>query len=285
MINKKICIIGMGWLGMSYYNNFKKRGYNVIGYSEEPEYIGNKERVKLCDIVFIAVPTPTKECKFDGSIVKEVIALTFPGTIIVIKSTIIPEFARELLDVYPDRFILTSPEFLTEATAQYDTDFPDRNIIGIPNLKDRGMILRARKIMNILPEAKNGMVCTYEEAALIKYIGNCFFYIKNMFFNMMFDLSNEYESDWGTIRSAVALDPRIGEIHTNVIHKGGRGAGGNCLIKDFATLRQLYIKHVGMKDLSGCSILEMNEVKNKILLKKSKKNLDLLNGVYGKTKR
>jgi hypothetical protein len=47
--------------------------------------------------------------------------------------------------------------------------------------------------------------------------------------------------------------------------------------------RKLYFKHVGTDDIDGCNILINNEAKNKKLLKKSKKDLDILGEVYGKS--
>jgi UDP-glucose 6-dehydrogenase len=201
----------------------------------------------------------------------------------VIKSTIVPEFARELLEAYPDRFILISPEFLTETTARFDTDNPDRNIIGVPDIEDEAWMSKAEEIMKMLPKSKNNIFCTYEEASLIKYAGNCFFYVKNMFFNMLYELATAYKLDWELIRDAVASDPRIGDVHTHILHKKGRGAGGHCLPKDFVVFRKLYFKHVGTDDIDGCNILINNEAKNKKLLKKSKKDLDILGEVYGKS--
>ncbi|MCK5026836.1 MAG: hypothetical protein KAS07_00305, partial [Candidatus Pacebacteria bacterium] len=60
----------------------------------------------------------------------------------------------------------------------------------------------------------------------------------------------------------------------------GRGAGGHCFIKDFAVFKSLYSDDVG--DSLGNEMLSALENKNIELLKNSQKDLDLLEGVYGK---
>ena len=274
--------IGQGYIGKNLADNFESRRIPVIRYSEEKEYVGNKDLIKDCDIVFVAVPTPTIDSKFDGSILEEVIALTKPGAMVVIKSTIVPDFARELAAIYPDRFIMVNPEFLNEVTARYDTDNPVRNIIGVPDVDDADWKIRARTVMDLLPKANIGMVCTYEEASLIKYAGNCFLYTKIIFFNLLHDLAKDYKADWNTVVNAVTADPRIGPAYTEIKHKSGRGAGGHCLVKDFVAFRKLYFMRVGSDDVDGCSLLINNEMKNKKLLKNSNKDLDILREVYGK---
>ena len=282
MTEKKIGFIGQGWIGRNYADNFESRGFEVVRYSKDKEYVGNKDNLNSCRIIFVAVPTPTIDAKFDGSILKDAISVTKPGDTVIIKSTLIPEFTRELLNIYPDRFILISPEFLSESTARYDTDNPSRNIIGVPDINNAEWMEKAKEVMEILPKANVHMFCTYEEASLIKYAGNCFLYVKNMFFNMLYDLVNAYECNWEEVRQGVINDPRIGDAYTNIFHKEGRGAGGHCLPKDFVAFRKMYFKHVGTDDIDGCNILIQNENKNKKLLKKSKKDINILNEVYGK---
>ena len=81
----------------------------------------------------------------------------------------------------------------------------------------------------------------------------------------------------------LAADKRVGRTHLNVEHQGGRGAGGHCFIKDFATLREMYsnIKKENYS-MSGYELIRTAEEYNQLLLKKSGKDLDLLRGVYNK---
>jgi hypothetical protein len=76
----------------------------------------------------------------------------------------------------------------------------------------------------------------------------------------------------------MAHDLWIGDQHIEPMHKGGRGAGGNCLIKDFAAFSQMYSKF--LNDDLGKKILDSLQNKNIELLLRSGKDLDILEAVY-----
>ena len=136
--------------------------------------------------------------------------------------------------------------------------------------------------MKVLPYAPYGLICSAKEAAFIKYGGNCWFYFKVLFINMLYDLVKASGDDisWEKIRDAMAADHRIGRTHLDPIHKSGRGAGGHCFIKDFDAFRKLYAEKVS--DGPGLAILDDLVIKNIEYLTDSNKDLDLLEDVYGK---
>ena len=278
MKKQKIGFIGQGWIGKNYADNFKNRGYQVVRYAKEPKYVKNKNKIKDCDIVFVAVPTPTCENKFDVSILEQALSVVGESKIAIIKSTVIPGTTKKLQKKYPKKIILHSPEFLTEATARYDADHPKRNIIGYVNEKGR---IAANKVMKVLPEAPYKSILPVKTAELVKYAGNCWFYLKVIYINLIYDLAEKMDVYYETVKEAISYDPRIGFTHLDPIHKSGRGAGGNCFIKDFAAFAQMY-KKLNPKDKKGNNFLKKAQEKNIELLLQSKKDLELLKGVYGK---
>ena len=277
-MSKKIGFIDQGWIGKSYADDFERRGFEVIRYALEEPYIKNGQGIGECDIVFIAVPTPTTPRGFNDGILQQVIGMVGSGKIAVIKSTVLPGTTAKLQAANPGIFVLHSPEFLTEATAAHDSANPQRNIIGIPidNIEYRR---KAQEVMEILPYAPYILVCSSMEAELIKYGGNNWFYFKVVFINLLYDLATRLGVRWEVIRDAMAADWRIGRTHLDPIHKSGRGAGGHCFIKDFAAFHQLYETLVG--DPLGLEVLASLKNKNIGLLLSSQKDLDLLAGVYG----
>ncbi len=276
--NKKIGFIGQGWIGKNYANNFKKRGYNVVRYSIEEPHVKNGDKIKECDIVFIAVPTPTTPRGFDDSIIRKVIKLVGKGKTAIIKSTILPGTTESIQKENPQIYVMHSPEFLTELTAAYDAANPNRNIIGIPKMTDLYK-RKAKEAMKVFPYAPYQLICPAKEAELIKYGGNCWFYFKIIYINMLYDLTQKIGCRWETVRDAMAADSRIGRTHLDPIHKNGRGAGGSCFIKDFAAFSDMYKNFIG--DKTGVKILENLKNKNTELLIDSNKDLDLLAEVYG----
>ncbi|MCK9351730.1 MAG: NAD(P)-binding domain-containing protein [Candidatus Paceibacterota bacterium] len=274
-----IGFIGQGWIGKNYADNFEERGYKVVRYAKEEPYTKNKDKIAKCDIVFIAVPTPSTPKGFDDSILRKVLPLVGKGKIVVLKSTLLPGTTAKLQKKFPDIILMHSPEFLREVSAKFDTANPDRNIVGIP-VDNKKYRTAAEKALSVMPKAPFEKVCTAEEAELVKYGGNCWLYVKVVFVNMLHDLSQQIPNvKYETVRDAMKADPRIGDSHLDPVHKSGRGAGGHCFIKDFAAFANLYEKL--LDDPRGTEALRSFEKKNNHLLKTSGKDLDLLRGVYG----
>lgn len=276
--NSLIGFIGQGWIGSNYADDFEKRGYEVVRYALEEPYTANKERIAECDIVFVAVPTPTTETGFDDSIVRGVMSLIGKGKIAVIKSTLAVGVTRAIQEENPDIFVFHSPEFLVELTAAYDAAHPNRNIIGIPE-DTVAYKEKAQQILEVLPDAPYQRIMLSDDAELVKYAGNCFLFTKVMYMNILYDLVEAAGGDWKAVREALIHDPRVGISHTEPVHKGGRGAGGHCFIKDFEAFRDMYKELV--KDTQGDEMLSALAKKNVSLLSDSGKDIDLLTGVYG----
>lgn len=275
----KLGFIGQGWIGRHYADAFEARGFSVVRYAKEPHHEHTKAEISTCDIVFIAVPTPTTTKGYSAKIILEVLPLVGKGKIAVLKSTILPGMTKKIQDTFPNRIIMHSPEFLSEATAKYDASHPFANIVGIT--KNTTTHKKAAQLVHsVLPPAPFTTTVSSTEAEIIKYAHNCSGFTQIIFFNAVYDIANSLGATWDAIQPALLADPFIPNRYSSPIHKTGRGAGGHCFIKDFAALREIYARVV--KDKKGVGVLRAMEDKNIDLLLKSKKDLDLLTGVYGK---
>ena len=278
MTMQRIGFIGQGWIGRNYADYFEPRGFDVIRYSLEEPYVGNRQRIKDCRIVFVAVPTPTTPSGFDDRLVVSALANVRAGSIAVIKSTILPGTTEKLQDMFPDILVMHSPEFLVEKSAAYDAAHPSRNIVGIPR-DNQEYRSSAAEVLSVLPTAPFELVCPAREAELMKYGANAFLYLKVVYANILHDLANALGCDYTRVRDMVAADARIGPSHLRITDDGGRGAGGHCFIKDFEAFIGLYADAAG--DAEGLLALEAWRDKNVQLLRDSGKNPNLLRGVYG----
>lgn len=278
MNSPAIGFIGQGYIGKNYADDFEKRGFSVVRYALEEPYVSNKEKIKECDIVFIAVPTPTTPNGFDDHVVREALHVVGVGKIAVIKSTILPGRTVEFQKLHPEKTLFYSPEFLSVTTAAYDAAHPFANIIGMP-LVDEKHQKGADLLFSVLPEAPFMHRCGSTEAEIIKYTHNMSAYTQIILFNLMYDFAQAVGADWGAIEKAVKADPYIPSRYGSPVNKGGRGAGGGCFIKDMAAFREHYEKITS--DMRGGEVLKAMEKKNKVLLNESKKDIDLLRGVYG----
>ncbi|MBI5134449.1 MAG: UDP-glucose/GDP-mannose dehydrogenase family protein [Candidatus Taylorbacteria bacterium] len=275
----QIGFVGQGWIGKNYADEFSGRGFSITRYSQEEGYIVNKDKIAECDIVFIAVPTPTTPAGFDDRVVKEVVKLVGKGKIAVIKSTILPGTTKRIQSENRDIIVLHSPEFLSEATARHDAGHPMRNIVGIP-LSTSEHRQAAERVLSILPEASFKLICDSDEAEIIKYGANTFFYVKIVYMNMLYDLSQKHGADWNVIKSAFLSNPWMGNMHFDPVHKSGRGAGGSCFIKDFAAFSKMIEKELSDKD-GYLDMLHAIEKVNLALLISTSKDLKLIQSVYG----
>jgi UDP-glucose 6-dehydrogenase len=277
-----IGFIGQGWIGKAYADNFEERGYEVVRYSLEKPWVKNKDKIKECDIVFIAVWTPTTPKGFDVSVIESVLPLVGKGKITVIKSTILPGTTTELQKKFSDITILYGPEFLSISSHVHDAAHPFANLVGMPE-GDAKHYLAAERVMKILPKASYSAICKSAEAEIFKYTHNANGYTQVILFNLMYDLGQKFGVNWDVVNRAIQADPFMSNQYSNPIHKSGRGAGGGCFIKDIAALNAHIKKHMPGDKLAH-QVFDAMEAKNIQLLTSSNKDLDLLEGVYGKSK-
>ncbi len=278
-----IGFIGQGFIGKNMADDFSDRGYQVVRYDKNHNS-SNRDKIKECDFVFIAVPTPSTPDGFDDSILQEVLALVGEDKTAIIKSTIKIGTTKKLQKLYPNKYILHSPEFLTEKNAANDTKFPPRNVIGFTEKsKDK-----SQDVLNLLPPAQHNFIVKSKEAELVKYMGNNFLFLKVIFANLIYNLADKKGVDYQKVAEIVGFDPRIGHSHLQINHqsghssKAGRGAGGHCFIKDMAALVEMFKEDDlnNKADHLAVEVLEKVVDFNKQLLIDSNKDLDLLQGVY-----
>ncbi|MFA5127102.1 MAG: hypothetical protein WC465_03855 [Patescibacteria group bacterium] len=269
--------IGQGFIGKNYADDFAERGQNIIRYDTN-QYKENKEKIKDCDVVFIAVPTPTTPHGFDDSVLHRVLPLLGKGKVAVIKSTIKLGTTAKFQKLFPDIIVMHSPEFLTEKTAAHDARHPDRNIIGITDINNAELKNKAQSVLSLLPKAPYELISSAEHAELIKYANNCWFYFKVVFMNILYDLEQKHGLDHAIIKNGLMHDPRVGSTHLDVAHQGGRGAGGHCFIKDFEAFIEMLSEQNLVEQKKACETLRNLNLR---YLRQTGKNLDLIREVYG----
>jgi UDPglucose 6-dehydrogenase len=219
-----IGFIGQGWIGKAYADNFEDRGFEVVRYALEKQYVKNKDKIKDCDIVFIAVWTPTTPKGFDSSVIESVLPLVGKGKTAVLKSTIVPGTTELLQKKFADIVLLYGPEFLSVASHLHDAAHPFVNLMGMP-VSDAKHFNAAERVMKILPKAPYSDVCKSVEAEIFKYTHNASGYTQVILFNLMYDLAQKLGANWDVVHKAVLADPLIAKRYANPVHKSGRGAG------------------------------------------------------------
>lgn len=226
---KKIGIIGVGMVGGALKRWFENQGITPYLY-DKYKNLGSLEEVNKADYIFICLPTPYKNgC--DTSLINEGIKNIKGSKTIIIKSTIIPETTDRLQKKYPQHKILFNPEFLTEATADQDISYPDRQIVGYT---DKSFTI-AKDIILMLPLAPFERIVPAFIAEFVKYYTNTWFAMRVSKNNEMYDVFKKFggtDEQFRVLAECSGADKRIGNSHLEIWHKGYRGYGGKCLPKD-----------------------------------------------------
>lgn len=231
-------IIGNGFVGQAtkILNNSKTEMlvYDIDPLKCEPKGLTVKD-LKVCDIIFISVPTPMDaEGRNHLGIVKSVINTLRENNVeshIVIRSTVLPGTSDEL----DCNFM---PEFLTEKNWPQDFYECENWVFG---LKEKNNLDFEEKIRNLYQLAYNEGKIKHnvlhfvpnKEAEMIKYFRNTYLSVKVSYCNEIFDYCERKGINYETVRKLATLDKRIMPSHTQVPgHDGKRGFGGTCFPKD-----------------------------------------------------
>jgi UDPglucose 6-dehydrogenase len=275
-MNKRIGIIGQGFVGNSIKQGLIKDYPDLLTYDI-------KEELSMCDslyelvintdIIFICVPTPMKstgEC-YTGlveQVIKDINGIYDGGTqrILILKTTVPPGTTMGFQKKYKDYDFIFNPEFLTEANAVNDFKNQNRIILGGINESALNIVSELyRKTFPTIPIVH----MTFDEAEMVKYIGNTFLSTKVIFANEIYQICQGLNIDYDRVINAARLDLRLGNSHWGVPGPDGDfGFGGHCFPKDTHALKYLANKN-GVDTTLLDAVLEKN---NKIRKNKDWEN-------------
>tara|TARA_B100000123_G_scaffold272575_1_gene256018 strand:- start:7503 stop:8366 length:864 start_codon:yes stop_codon:yes gene_type:complete len=230
----KLGIIGHGFVGKATDWGFDQ---NVKKFIVDPIYKTSIDQLSEFDphLIFICVPTPmrddgTQETDILETVVKEA-SRKCRTSLIVIKSTVLPSVLNKLESF--NRKLIYNPEFLREKFA--NEDFVDSKMIIFGGNREVASIVSRYYLQHSRCKTKKHIFLDLSSASLIKYAINTFLATKVVFFNEIFDIFKENNSNdsWEDIISVISTDERIGKSHMHVPgHDGKLGFGGACFPKD-----------------------------------------------------
>ncbi|WP_050184020.1 UDP-glucose dehydrogenase family protein [Domibacillus robiginosus] len=217
-----------------------------------------KEAIRVSDILFIAVGTPSREdgtadLKYLRSVADTIAASINDYKVIVIKSTVPTGTNRWLSDYLEKKIsdhtlfdVVSNPEFLREGHAVYDSLNPDRIVVGGNSQKAITIIKKLYRQLK-----SKYVICDWETAELIKYASNAYLAAKISFINEIAQIADKTGADILQVAYGVGLDSRIGAEFL----KSGIGYGGSCFPKDVKAL-------ISTADLIGVKTHILKEIES-----------------------
>ena len=268
----KVAIIGTGYVGLVAGTCFAETGNEVICVDIDPAKVAklqsgeptifepglkelmqkNQEEhrlffttnlsdaVKKCDVIFLAVGTPSSvDGSADLSVVLKVagdIGKNMNGPKVVVNKSTVPvgtsKKVAELLRANTQHtfHVVSNPEFLKEGSAIDDFLKPDRVVIGT----DSEDAWNAMKEL-YEPFVRQGnpiLRMSNVSAEMTKYAANAMLATKISFINEVALLCDAVGADVDSVRSGITSDVRIGR---HFLYPGP-GYGGSCFPKDVKAL-------------------------------------------------
>ncbi|WP_122089280.1 UDP-glucose 6-dehydrogenase AglM [Halalkalicoccus subterraneus] len=312
-----IAVVGSGYVGTTIAACFADLGHQVtaldideevverLNRGEAPihepgleelleEYAGKRlqattdyEAIRECDVIFLALPTPSRE---DGSIDASIIETGARSVgkalaggdrehLVVVKSTVIPGTTEETLipaiedgagEAVGERIrIGMNPEFLREGSAVTDFLEPDKVVLGAADEWGRERLFEVFE--PLIERADPAVVeATIREAEMIKYANNAFLASKISLINEIGNICKEFGIDAYRVADAIGLDDRIGEQFL----RSGVGWGGSCFPKDVDALRAA-ARQVGYEPELLDSVVAVNDHQPERMLELLDRHVDV----------
>jgi UDPglucose 6-dehydrogenase len=235
----KVLLIGFGFVGKATYL-LKNKDVDFFIYDCVPELcsppnLDLDETVKIVDLVFISLPTPTN---IDGSCYTNLIDMyvtRLKHDYIIVRSTV-------PIGYCDSHKVFFMPEFLTEQNWKQDFINNKHWLFGIYENCNFDIEMQYRLLIRQLIDSafKHKSIKhddiqfgTNKEMEMNKLIRNTFLSTKVGYFNEIYDLAEKLGINYNSVINYVKLDDRIGDSHmTCPGYNYKRGYGGTCFPKD-----------------------------------------------------
>ena len=222
----KVDITGYGVVGEATAGVMQRLGHTVVVHDTNPERIaaaasqgfGPRHEAKDVEVDFVCVP--------EGYLEAALTALP-AGSFAVIRVTVVPGTIDRLSKQF-DRSIAYVPEFLREATAQWDALNPQFLLIGSQD-RDQSAMLAAL----FAPLTAQVIQVTPPVAEMAKITLNAYLHTVISFWNEIHLICEQIGIPSHLVGKLCANDPRV-TPYGATMH--GWPVGGGCLPKDIAQL-------------------------------------------------
>ena len=272
MSHYKVGICGVGFVGnaiLQFLTN--KKEIDIVAYDKykhsEHKEISDFSQLLSTDLLYICLPTPysnyikTYFLKEINTILEALAVSQYKG-VILIKSTLLPDFCSHMNTVYPDLFIVHNPEFLTARSAVSDFAKQKHIVLGFTEQAKVKTEYVKNFYQQLFPEATISITIS-EASALMKLSCNSFYATKVQFFTEIYLLCDQMKISYDEVKDLMLKNEWISPHHTNVPGPDSRiSFGGDCFPKDLSALSA----YMELKDVPNtvikAVIMERNEMRD-----------------------
>jgi nucleotide sugar dehydrogenase len=258
-------ICGLGFVGNAIHSFMNTNIEHVIVYDKYKQ-INSLDSLLDTDILYICIPTPyidnIKTYNMDemDNTLFLLNELKYRG-IILIKSTVLPDYCEKVNNTFPALKIIHNPEFLSAATAIKDFAEQSHIILGYTentkNIVDNVVLFYNMLFPNALISINNSTT-----SALTKLACNSFYATKVQFFTEIYSLCNKIGVDFNDVKDLMLNNNWINPMHTTVPGSDGQiSFGGACLPKDINALNQFIIANNSYNSVLEAVIKERNSMR------------------------
>jgi UDPglucose 6-dehydrogenase len=275
-----IGICGFGFVGSAIYKYLEKLDlFNIIIYDkyktiininndsiDSIDSIDSFEDLLKCHIIYLCLPTLYDENAktYNMNEINNSLELfsnyNYDG-LILIKSTILPDYCEFINNKYNNLHIFHNPEFLSAKTASEDFANQKQIIIGYTSQSEKYNYIIDKFYKIIFPDVPIN-ITNSKESALTKLACNSFYATKVQFFSELYLLCDKLELSYNNVKELMLNNGWINQMHTNVPgHDGLISFGGACLPKDISALNE-YMKELSLpNEVINATINERNKMR------------------------
>lgn len=260
----RIGISGYGFVGSAIYNFFNTRPeYSVFVY-DKYKNINTFNILLNTDLIFICLPTNLEETENTYEMSEINLTITqldsydYQG-VIIIKSTVLPDYCQKINNLFPKLKIINNSEFLSAKTASNDFNNQKHIVIGYTEQSKESLNIIENIYKKEFPEAEISILKS-EEAALVKLGCNSFYATKIQFFTELYLLSKKINVNYENIKNAMIKNGWISPMHTKVPGQDGKiSYGGMCLPKDIIAFSD-FVKKNNVSNLVLNAVIKDNQI-------------------------
>ncbi len=268
----KIGICGHGFVGSAISNFFINK--TEVCIYDKYKNINTFETLLNTDMIFICLPTNFDEeiknynmMAIDETINKLNDAL-YNG-LIIIKSTVMPDYCAKINQQYPQLKIISNPEFLSAKTAVEDFANQNHIILGYTEFSKNSINIVRDMYSELFPRAHISITTT-EEAAMVKLGCNSFYATKIQYFTELYLLCQKMQIDYINVKNMMLQNNWINPMHTIVPGTDGMiSFGGMCLPKDISALNEFMKQNETPNLVLSAVIEDRNKIRGPIIVNKN----------------